>query len=921
MHHLACTACAMLCMGGVSPTCMGQGFSDVTTLAGINQLHVGPMLMGGGVAFIDFDLDGYEDLYITGGTAADKLYRNNGDGTFTDVTTLAGILGTDTVNSMGVVAGDFNNDGFKELFITTWDGYHNLLFLNNTNGTFQEISVSAGIVDTALSTSTSLGDVNKDGLLDIYVGNYIDLSIQALNGFDYTCFANYLYINNGNNTFTESGLAYGVADTGCALSVAFTDYDGERDVDVYVANDFGKWVLPNALHTSNHPTPTYSNTSLSAGVNDSIFGMGLAIGDYDEDGDFDYYITNLGRNMLRQNQGNGTFLDYTDSAGVTNTYTDSTSMAVGWGTAFLDYDNDTYLDLIISNGFIPADSFIYNAPSNPNKLFRGTGGGAFQDVSDLTGFNDTSLGRGLAIGDYNYDGALDVIVGVVFADPSSPAHTLVYKNEEQDNNWIKISLQGVATNRDAFGSRITLYAGGRTFIREADGGSSHLSHHSSIIHFGLGAISSIDSLVVNWLNGATDTLKNIMVNQQVHLIEDSLFFTIHYQNIQMCSGDSVLINGAYQNNQGTYHDTLASVIGNDSVIHTTLTYLPVVVDTIQATLCSGDSSLIGGSFQFTSGIYTDTLLGSMCDSIVVTNLTMLNNVSNSIGATICPGEIYQGISYAADTVLTTLLVGANGCDSILTTNLAVLATSGFSIDTAICQGELWFGMALSVDTTLIDSLTNSLGCDSIIYTNIQLLAIDSVANTVIICEGDSINGQVITSDTTIIETYNGSSGCDSIVLTQIVASPSSFSNTNISVDWGDTLNGMIMVSDTVIIDTLTASNGCDSIVQFTVTVAPPLAIEEWESPQVLGLNCYPNPFSVALTIDLTLISQQNVQITIEDLVGQTVAVVFQGTLAEGKRIFAWDGRADSGVPASQGLYICRVRSSLTSVYHQVVLLK
>jgi len=311
---------------------------------------------------------------------------------------------------MGVITGDIDNDGYRDVFVTTWIDEHNLLFKNNGDGTFQEISASAGILDTALSTAASFGDFNLDGFLDIYVVNYIDPSKPPTDdsGFYYTCSPNYLYMNNGNETFTEVASLYGVADTGCGLAIAFTNYDQDSDVDIYIANDFGAWVLHNSLYQNNYPSPDFSNVSVSSSMNDAIYGMGIAIGDYDEDGDLDYYVTNLGRNVLRNNQGNGLFIDLTDSAGVANTYTDSNLFAVGWGTAFLDYDNDTYLDLFVVNGHIPADSIIANAPSNPDVFYKNNGDGTFTDLSASLGVDDTSMARGFALGDYDNDGDLDL---------------------------------------------------------------------------------------------------------------------------------------------------------------------------------------------------------------------------------------------------------------------------------------------------------------------------------------------------------------------------------------------------------------------------------------------------------------------------------------------------------------------------------
>jgi len=914
------TLIILLWIAHVSSECKGQSYLEVSQSIGIQHIQNAPMYMGGGVAFIDYNQDGYEDLYFTGGTDSDKLYRNNGDGTFTDVTVISGIVGTDTVNTIGVVVGDLDNDGDKEIFVTTWEGYHNLLFENNGDGTFQDISLNAGIDDSVLSISATMGDVNKDGLLDIYVGNYVDLSIPNTNGFNYTCYANYLYINIGGNLFVESGQAYGVADTGCALAVAFTDYDGEQDMDLYLANDFGKWVLPNALYNNSFPAALYADSTITAAINDSIFGMGIAIGDYDEDGDFDYYVTNLGRNVLRQNQGNGAFLDYTDSAGVTNAYTDSTFLAVGWGTAFYDYDNDTYLDLIVSNGYIPADSSIYNTPSNPNVLFRNTGTGVFQDVSDVEGFNDSTIGRGLAIGDLNYDGAIDVIVGIADADTMSSAHALVYINQSQGNNWLKVSLQGVNTNRDAYGSQLSIFSGGRKFIREIDGGSSHLSHNSSTAHFGLGSLTLVDSIIVHWLNGANDTVMNIAVNQQIHIIEDSSFFTIHYNNLQICSSDSIFIGGTYQFLEGSYTDTLVALLGYDSIVHSSLTYKPFPADTVFSALCTGDSVFAGGTYQFTSGTYMDTITVALCDSILVTQLTVSADLFTILNATVCLGELYLGTAYLNDTILLGNYTGANGCDSTVTTNLTVLPVSATILDTSICEGDVYLGTPYFVDTTLVDSFLSFMGCDSILTTNIQVFSTDTTSANTSICEGDSINGQPVNADTTIIGFYTNADNCDSISVLTISIWPIQFSNTNLSIDWGDTLNGLILFEDTILSQTYISVNGCDSVEQFTVTVGEPLYIAEFPL-DIREINCYPNPFTSSVRIEFTLNKPDFGTLVIHDLLGREIFTIYKGVYTTGKHSFFWSGESNTGQIATSGVYQCTLIASKISYSVLLILLE
>ena len=517
---------------------MAQGFTDVSDDAGINFIVYHEEFMGGGVAFFDYNNDGFEDIYITGGRDQDRLYHNNGDGTFTDVSVSAGFEDTNAVMSHAVTTGDIDNDGFREVFIGT-KGFtsgdlrrqaHGLLYYNNGDGTFTDISVTAGITDSTWTAGASFGDFNLDGYLDIYAANYVeqvgfirDSITDVISGFAHTCFPDLLYINNGNNTFTEIASAEGIDKAGCGLAVATTDFDNDRAPDIMVANDFGEWVEPNVLLENNYPTMGFTDISQGSGADVGIYGMGIAIGDYDEDLDLDYYITNLGRNVLLRNEGNGSFVDVATSAAVENTNID-TLFATSWGTAFLDYDNDTYLDLYVCNGHVPATSFIETSVSDPNKLYRNNQDGTFTDIANALGVDNHHIGRGMAMTDYDNDGDLDIIVTVLnefIIEPDSSEHVILYRNDlDNEHNWLKVKLIGVETNRDAFGAHLLLTAGGRTFLREVGGGSSHASQNSGIVHFGLGNIAEIDSLLIHWPGNGTQVITDVPLNQQINIVEE-----------------------------------------------------------------------------------------------------------------------------------------------------------------------------------------------------------------------------------------------------------------------------------------------------------------------------------------------------------------------------------------------------------------
>ncbi len=504
---------------------MAQGFTEVSNDAGIFFLPDHQGFMGGGTAFFDYDDDSYVDIYITGGEDRDRFYHNQGDGTFNEVASLLGFDSTANVFTHGVIAGDIDNDCDDDLFICTWD-YNfepkfsqNLLYRNNGDGTFTDISAAAGILDSTWSTSATFGDFNLDGHLDIYVINYIanigyayDSLTNEINGFAHDCIPNYYYINNGDGTFTERSAEYEMDDAGCGLAAAATDFDQDQDVDIMVINDFGHFVIPNQLYRNEYPLDSFTQAGPLVGANIGLYGMGVAIGDYDEDGDFDYYITNLGENALLEQQTDGSFMDVAASKGVLNGSLDTSDLLVtSWGTAFFDYDHDTYLDLFVCNGYIPAAQFIATTNLDPNKMFKNNGDGSFTDVGLSIGLEDVNVGRGFATGDIDNDGDLDMIVININNFQTTSAKINLYRNETT-GNWMKIYANGT-NNCNGFGARVELHADGRRFIREIDGGSSHGSHHEPVAHFGLGTIDWIDSVEVFWPGGGRDIIEYPLVNQ------------------------------------------------------------------------------------------------------------------------------------------------------------------------------------------------------------------------------------------------------------------------------------------------------------------------------------------------------------------------------------------------------------------------
>lgn len=511
-----------------------QKFTDVSIDAGIDFL-IAEDRMGGGVTVFDYDNDGWEDLYVSCQRDQDHLFRNNGDGTFEDVTALAGFSNTSSpFHTMGVVAGDIDNDGFRDLFIVVDNSHsHDLLYRNNGNGTFTDISEFAGLLkDSSNGSSAAMADFNNDGYLDIYVVNRIDTSGLILDSagipiaYDHICKANNIYINNGDFTFSEMTDQYGVGDNGCANVVSVTDFDNDHDMDIIVGNDFGGDIIPNALLRNDYPLEQFTDISKSANAGQRMFTMGIAIGDYDHDLDLDYYITNMGRNTFLSNNGDETFDDIADISGTADKWLDPVegTVVTGWGAAFLDVDNDTWQDLYVVNGYvgIPFPNPAPNRVKDPNKFFYNNGNGTFTERAAELGIDhDKNRPRGLAYLDYNNDGDMDMFVTVLDVRTDREEHCLLYRNDlVNNNNFLKVKLEGVESNRDAIGAHITIYLGNESWMYEIDGGSSWMAQNTSIAHFGLGQSTMVDSLVIDWPSGIRQKVENIAANQYVKITEN-----------------------------------------------------------------------------------------------------------------------------------------------------------------------------------------------------------------------------------------------------------------------------------------------------------------------------------------------------------------------------------------------------------------
>ncbi|MEO9504637.1 MAG: CRTAC1 family protein [Maribacter dokdonensis] len=505
-----------------------ETFVDVTEHAGIeHQYEVYEGTFGGGITVFDFNNDGFEDLYITSGIQADRLYLNKGNGTFEDVFKGSGLEVTNEYVTQGVVSADINKDGFRDLFITTittTDGKNviprakNLLFLNNGNATFTDVTKAYGLEEfNSFSTGPSFGDIDADGYPDLFVGNYFqeftgklgiikDATIVSAN----QTARSYLLKNNEGKSFKNVYDDYGLGHKGFGFGGVFTDFDNDQDQDLLVNQDFGYKAVPNFLYQNEYPNDRFEDVSQQTKMDLKINAMGAAVGDYNGDGWMDYYVTNIKFNMLMENQGNGN--PFVDKAKELGTY----NLAISWGANFADFDHDEDLDLFVANGDLnpnctPMGNFYFENNAN-----------TYTEKGRELAINDYGIGRGSVIFDMDNDGDMDLLVVNQKPILNYPiaSTTRLFRNDIARGNWLKIALKGVQAESNGIGSRVTVIANGKKFIREIDGGgSSHISQNSVIAHVGLGTTTKIDSVIVNWSGGNTQIITNIKANQLLEIVE------------------------------------------------------------------------------------------------------------------------------------------------------------------------------------------------------------------------------------------------------------------------------------------------------------------------------------------------------------------------------------------------------------------
>jgi len=528
-------------------------FRDVTGPAGIRFHHqratseqkLYTETMGAGVAWMDYNQDGWLDAFFVNSgftpffhpdrAPQPALYRNNGDGTFTDVTEQAGIR-TEGTFFFGVAVGDFDNDGFPDIYMT---GYrHSVLYHNNGNGTFTDVTAKAGVGDAgAWATAAGWFDYDRDGQLDLLVTNYVQFDEdhpvscgENKPGYRAYCHPDSfpgnsprLYHNNGDGTFADVTQKAGLLNNdGKSLAVVLVDLNNDGWPDIFIANDTQR----NFLYLNNRDG-TFRDVSYTSGAGFSEdgkpeAGMSADAADVRNMGLYDMYVSHLDFELNRfyRSNGDGTFVDATISSGLAQTNYRNSS----FGARFFDFDNDGWRDLVVTNGHI-LDNIARYHPSvtyaEERKLYRNLGYGKFADVtsSQDAAFRVPRVGRGLAVGDYDNDGWLDLLVS------NNGENAQLFRNAggsepaAQKNHWLGVRLIGAKSNRDGIGAALKITAGDFVSYDQAKGGMSYCSAQDPRIHFGLGEHTKVDTLEITWPSGAHEVIKNVPVDQYVTIEE------------------------------------------------------------------------------------------------------------------------------------------------------------------------------------------------------------------------------------------------------------------------------------------------------------------------------------------------------------------------------------------------------------------
>ncbi|MBN1805199.1 MAG: CRTAC1 family protein [Sedimentisphaerales bacterium] len=512
------------------------GITFVHTDGGCGQRYI-METVSAGLALFDYDGDGYIDIYFLNGaplkgsgdktTPGNKLYRNQGNWRFKDVTEKAGV--GDNGYGLGVTVGDYDNDGDQDIYLNNYGP--NVLYRNNGDSTFTDVTKKAGVDNGfKVGAGTCFLDADKDGDLDLFASNYLDFSYEkhvSTTTRGYPVYANprfylplpdTLYRNNGDGTFTDVSKAYGIGEhAGWGMGTVCADYDNDGDTDIFIANDVGENFL-----FENDGTGKFEEVGLMSGTAYDLQGdeqgsMGVDCGDYDNDGLLDFYVTSYEGQLaiLYRNLGGGMFEDVTLLTGAGA----NTLAHVTWGNSFVDFDNNGFRDIFVACGHLQDNVESYNDTTTyfaQNILLMNTGNGKFIDISNYSGdgMKIKLSSRGAGFDDLDNDGDVDVVILNSRREP-----TILRNDSPSEGHWLQARLRGVKTNRDGVGAHVKVVSGDLMLLDEVHSGRGYQSHYGSRLHFGLGNRKRIDRIEVSWIGGGIDVFKNVAVDKLVTLTE------------------------------------------------------------------------------------------------------------------------------------------------------------------------------------------------------------------------------------------------------------------------------------------------------------------------------------------------------------------------------------------------------------------
>lgn len=842
-------------------------FQEISKSVGIDHLSVDPLVFAAGVAVFDYNGDGWDDIYLTGGEQKDKLYKNNGNGTFTDVTIQANITRDNNLMTSGVAAGDYDNDGDKDIFVGTRTYTHCLLYRNNGNGTFTEVSNTAQILDPVYSSSISLGDLNLDGYLDFYVSNYAS-------NINIDCYPDKVYINRGDGTFGEYSTQMGLDDSGCGLANVMVDFDNDGDLDIGLANDFGE---ANGRHSklfkNEYPALQFRNVSKEMGVDFGMYGMCYVPYDFDENGFVDFYLTNWGNKKFMVYDT--TELKYVNQAvsrnlehiwpqrdgpeTVANTYP-----SASWGCAWLDFNNDLSIDLFLVNGSLDQTSLIVG---DPLALYKNNGSGNFTNVANNEGIFDSTRSRGAALFDMDNDGDYDIVVSNVKVDnsPIASTHAFLYKNTHTDNNnylKVKVKGNGPRNHPDAYGARVFVYMGKRMLSRDVDGGGGAFqAQSSSTLLFSLSPTGIPDSVVVRFPGGDKKTIVSPGVNKTISIIQDIK----QYVAGQVCPGS------LYKNVK----------INKDTLL-------------------------------------IEKFAKTGYDSIIYHNVKVNSSPTITQNIKLCAGEKYQNKVYTNDTTITQVLKTSNNCDSTIKYVIKVNPKSNVTIDTSICYAGFYKGQAYFKDQTVIDKYVNQYGCDSLVTSHIKILPSPKSSGDTTVCYGGLYKGTNYFKTEVLTQKFQSTQGCDSVYTFTINVIPEKITQLFDTIDYGGTYNGKVYYKSVVLPNMKTSYQGCDSLVYMNLFVKDSIvnSIDLQNHDFKLTLN--PNPYTENTTISFYLNELTNISIDLYDNQGKLLGNIINQKLDEGLHSIPFNLKNVNGSSLSNGTYLVILRSN--NLYQSVKLI-